>query len=253
MCGGAELLWAEPTLRFWSYRDGTGDVERLLGSHLRFERGHPAADQNDDSTEICMELKAAGPRHEGEIAEHGEGGVLLLTDFSRECAKLWREFFGTRFGSRPSRRKDVGRRFEEKLVGSLKDVRVQHNVAVKRLLKDARLDEQDPAAKKSRCTIFGFRRAEVDPIQAEDPAEKNEIVRFHRTDEGHPEGEVRAQRLDGLRINVSLASQGEARSSDTDAENSRCGNQGCGEAESKCKKAETLCVIAGQPCPAQSQ
>ena len=28
----AELLWAEPALRFyWSYRDGAGDVERLLG------------------------------------------------------------------------------------------------------------------------------------------------------------------------------------------------------------------------------
>ena len=179
ICEKDELLWAEPALRFyWSYRDGTGDVERLLGSHLRFERGHPAADQNDDSTEICMELKAAGPRHEGEIAEHGEGGVLLLTDFSRECAKLWREFFGTRFASRPSRRKDVGRRFEEKLVGSFKAVRVQHNVAVKRLLKDARLDEQDPAAKKSRCTIFGFRRDEVDPIQAEDPVEKTKLFAF---------------------------------------------------------------------------
>ena len=118
--GAVDLMWAEPALRFyWSYKDGTGDVERLLGAHKRFQTSHPGSSQVDDSTEVCLELCAEGPQHEREVA--AQGGVLLLTEFSRECA--WRANFGARFACQ-NRRQDVGRRFPEKLAGSLKHVRV---------------------------------------------------------------------------------------------------------------------------------
>ena len=166
MHGASDLLWAEPALRFyWSYKDGTGDVERLLGNHTRFQGSHPDSDQVDDSTEICLELKAEGPQHEGDIAAQGFGGMLLMTEFSRDCARLWRAHFGTRFACQ-SRRKDVGRHFPEKLIGSLKHVRVQHNIAVGRLLEAAVGDEADRVAQSRRRTIFGFRRRAIDRIDA---------------------------------------------------------------------------------------
>ena len=92
-----------------------GDVERLLGQHAKFEGSHPDSDQVDDSAEICLELKAEDPQHEEDVAAQGPGGMLLMTDFSRECARLWLAGFGRRFAG-ANRRKDVGRRFPEKLI-----------------------------------------------------------------------------------------------------------------------------------------
>ena len=100
----------------------TGDVERLLGHHTKFAGSHPDSDQVDDSAEVCLELKAEGPQRETDVAAQGPGGMLLMTDFSRGCARLWLACFGRRFAC-ASRRKDVGRRFPEKLIGSLKHVR----------------------------------------------------------------------------------------------------------------------------------
>ena len=141
-----------------------------MGNLSRFQASHPGSDQVDDSTEICLELSAEGPQHEGEVAAQGlqPGGVLLMTEFSRECARLWRAFFGARFACQ-SRRKDVGRRFPEKLIGTLKHVRVQHNTAVQRLLADAAADERDHAANSRRRTIFGFRRRAIERSDAAPP------------------------------------------------------------------------------------
>ena len=162
MYGASELLWAEPAIRFYfSYRDGTGDVEHLLGHHTKFEGSHPDSDQVDDSAEICLELKAEGPQHEEDIAAQGPGGMLLMTDFSRECARLWLAIFGRRFAC-ANHREDVGRRFPEKLIGSLKHVRVQHNEAVVSLLAAAAVDEADRVTKSRRRTIFGFRRRAIE-------------------------------------------------------------------------------------------
>ena len=84
-----------------------------------------------------------------------------MTDFSRECARLWLAIFGRRFAC-ANRRKDVGRRFPEKLIGSLKHVRVQHNEAVVGLLAAAAVDEADRVTKSRRRTIFGFRRRAIE-------------------------------------------------------------------------------------------
>ena len=58
-------------------------------SSVKFAESHPDSDQVDDSAEICLELKAAGPQHEEDVAAQGPGGMLLMTDVSRECARLW--------------------------------------------------------------------------------------------------------------------------------------------------------------------
>ena len=89
------------------------------------------------------------------------GGQLLLTDWSRSCASLWRSVFGARFACRAPR-KDVGRRFPSKLVGTSEAVRVQHGHALKRLCSAAKADETDAPAKSRRLTIFGFRRRGIE-------------------------------------------------------------------------------------------
>ena len=60
-------------------------MERQLRNHTRLQASHPGSDQVDDSTDICLELKAEGPQHEGDIAVQGLGGMLLMTEFSRVC------------------------------------------------------------------------------------------------------------------------------------------------------------------------
>ena len=86
VCGASDLMWAEPALRFyWSYKDGTGDVERLLGNLSRFQASHPGSDQVDDSTEICLELSAEGPQHEGPLA-----AAMIVTSQTR-AVRFWLE------------------------------------------------------------------------------------------------------------------------------------------------------------------
>ena len=166
------LVRVEPALRFyWSFRDGTGDVERLLGRHLSSRASHPGpGSQFDDSAEIALEVAAEGPRDESAVAAQPAvpGGVLLLTPFSRECARIWRAVFGARFACRP-RRKDVGRQFPGRQVGTLKRAKVQHKVAVRRLLEAAERDQNDPASKSRRQTVCGFRRRAIDSSEARAP------------------------------------------------------------------------------------
>ena len=177
--GAAALLWAEPALRFyWSFRDGTGDVERLLGQHTVMQASHPGSTSTDDSAEICLELHAEGPCHESEVAAQPEvpGGVLLLTSFSRECARVWRTLFGARFACQ-SRRKDLGRHFAD-APGTFKHVRVQHGTAVQMLLQAAIRDEEDTAATSERRTILGFRRRAIERSDAPAPVPGKSMRNF---------------------------------------------------------------------------
>ena len=91
-----------------------------------------------------------------------------MTTFSRECARIWRAVFGARFACRP-RRKDVGRQCPGRLVGTLKRVKVQHKVAVRRLLEAAERDQNDPASKSRRQAVCGFRRRAIDLSEARAP------------------------------------------------------------------------------------
>ena len=157
MCGGAELLWAEPTLRFWSYRDGTRDVEYRLGSHFKFQNSHSDPNQkNDDSTEIC--LLGVASRRPAARGRHREAGyrrhVAHDCFFERVVCEIVAGIFrhALRFlsespqGHRATFRGEVRRLFEE--------CTVQHNnldnAALKRLLEDAIVD----GTKQSRCTIW---------------------------------------------------------------------------------------------------
>ena len=95
---------------YWSFRGGTGDVERFLGRHSSLSASHPGlGSQFDDSAEIALEVAVEGPRDESAVAAQPAvpGGVLQLTTFSRECARIWRAVFGARFAYQP--RKDIGR------------------------------------------------------------------------------------------------------------------------------------------------
>ena len=96
--------------------------------------------------------------------------------------RAWRARFGARFACQ-NRRKDVGRRFPEKLAGSLKHVRVQHNTAVQTLVEAAAGDERDPVVKSRRRTIFGFRRRAIEQSGATPPEPGKRMRTFlRRTD-----------------------------------------------------------------------
>ena len=90
-----------------------------------------------------------------------------MTTFSRECARIWRAVFGARFAYQP--RKDVGRQCPGRLAGTFKRVKVQHKVAVQRLLEAAERDQNDPASMSRRQTVCGFRRRAIDLSEARAP------------------------------------------------------------------------------------
>ena len=168
------LRWAEPVANFYfSFRDGTGDVERSLGKHTAMAVCHPSstrkAEQRDDSAEVCMELAQEGPQHERDVAAKPEvaGGPMLLTDWSRECARVWRSQFGARFSCQYAPRRDVGRRNPDRLEGTLTRVKVQHKAATNELLEIAAADKSGDAAEaRGRRTIFGFRRSDISNASA---------------------------------------------------------------------------------------
>ena len=168
------LRWAEPVANFYfSFRDGTGDVERSLGKHTALAKSHPSstrqAEQRDDSAEVCMELALEGPQLERDVAAKSDvaGGPLLLTDWSRECARVWRSQFGARFSCQYAPRRDVGRRNPDRSDGTLERVKVQHKAATTELLEIAAADKSGDAAEaRHRRTIFGFRRSDISNASA---------------------------------------------------------------------------------------
>ena len=113
----------------------------------------------EDSAEVSLEIWADGPKAESEIADKpgSPGSPLLLTDFSRSCAKLWRSIFGARFACRKPR-KDTGRTFPDRIVGTSEGVHAQHGRALKRLVGVAGADQLNaPAA--CRDIVSGCTRA----------------------------------------------------------------------------------------------
>jgi hypothetical protein len=179
------LLGLEPMLRFyWSFRDGTGDVERHLGRFFAMQQSHQGSAEGDVSfAEVCLEVHAEGPVSEAEIAKQPDrrGGALLLTPLSRQCAQLWLALFGRRFACQQVR-SDKGRARPDKSKGSLKAVKRRHRIATKRLLEMAARDAGDGGASKRR-TILGFRRRSVETDKTSAPAPGKSLKSFRSTTE----------------------------------------------------------------------
>ena len=139
----------------------------------------------EDSAEVSLEIWADGPKAESEIADKpgSPGSPLLLTDFSRSCATLWRSIFGARFACREPR-KDTGRTFPERIVGTSEGVRAQHGRALKRLVGVAGADRLNAPASSRRTTIFGFRRNSLEKSTVEAAPQNKKFKNFcRRTDE----------------------------------------------------------------------
>ena len=81
----------EPVIRFYlSFRDGTGDVERVLGRFAALQQAHKGHESEGEVSrpEACLEWWREGPRQEEDLFTKAESGQLLLTPFSRSCAEL---------------------------------------------------------------------------------------------------------------------------------------------------------------------
>ena len=77
--------------------DSTCGVERDLGALLRILEAHGGPVDEDGTTiSYCTELYLDGPSDETGIATLVDG-VLIPTDFTRECARLWSSVHGRRF------------------------------------------------------------------------------------------------------------------------------------------------------------
>ena len=103
--------WSLTALRFyWSYRDGAGDVERLLGKHFKFQGSHPEPER----------LASRRPADEGEIAEQGIEG-MLLKGVCESVAGIFRHPFRFQSESPPGRRatfRGEARRLFERRTGA---------------------------------------------------------------------------------------------------------------------------------------
>ena len=78
-------------------------------------------------------------------------------------------------------RKDVGRQCPGRLAGTFKRVKVQHKVAVRRLLEAAERDQNDPASMSRRQTVCGFRRRAIDLSEAQAPKPGKSMLNFLKT------------------------------------------------------------------------
>ena len=113
------------------------------------------------------------------MRSQSEGGPLLLTAFSKHCARMWLALFGRRFACTRTRG-DVGRKYPNRIHGSLQGVKVRHVAATKKLLDIAREDEADEDAASSRRTILGIRQRTLAKVSTEAvPANKG--LRHFRT------------------------------------------------------------------------
>eukprot|EP00973_Karenia_brevis_P025496 3519486-Karenia_brevis.AAC.1 len=78
---------------YFSLQDGTGTVDRYLGMHACFLNNHLGAPCHDMAG-ACLEIVKEGPKDEAELLTKDDAGTLLLTPYSRNCAKTWRAQYG---------------------------------------------------------------------------------------------------------------------------------------------------------------
>ncbi len=176
----------KPLFSFYvAMMDGTGDVERLLGTHAAFLEAHQGS-PNDELAEVCLEIAKEGPTTEAAVCTQQEQGHLLLTPFTRQCAVLWRALYGRRFACY-KQRKDAGRgETGLRLRGSVKAVKILQAKATDALLRLAVNDERgaaDGARPADRPTIMGVGRGELmrGVRRRPAPASGKKILDFRKT------------------------------------------------------------------------
>jgi len=144
--------------------DGTGAVERGLGSDAALAQHHMGAAGAADLYSALTELKLEGPQCEEAMFSKVDG-VLCFTDFSRRVAALWVARFGRRFTCSAKERKDKGTKAASPAQGT--DVAVQKRArqAYDALCKAAAEDElasaSTPGCPLSRPTVLGVHRTKL--------------------------------------------------------------------------------------------
>ena len=180
--------------------DGTGNIERYLGAHAAFLAHHHGSQETEDSDmcEICLEIAKEGPQTEEALFTKSEQhpGVLLLTDFSRRCAELWRGLHGRRFGCYKPR-KDKGTKLARRLKGTHKAVGMMQERATKDLVDMAQEDDRALAASREplpRSTFWGQeRRKFMQRVQKTAKSQTSKaLANFRRTTENTKKRRVSA-------------------------------------------------------------
>ena len=106
--------WAVlPVHGYLSWMDGTGSVERWLGTHASVlachagQRSQKLAEMQlekldwtspGDANEVCVEVRLEGPSSSSEIRYADRHGAYRAGEFALECAALWIAVRGRRFG-----------------------------------------------------------------------------------------------------------------------------------------------------------
>ena len=113
--------WAVlPVRGYLSWMDGTGSVERGLGTHASVLAGHSGnrpQKLGEDANEMCVELRLDGPVDSAEIHYDDRRGERHAGEFAKESVSLWIAIRGRRFGCY-KKRKDAG--FVHKSIGKQK-------------------------------------------------------------------------------------------------------------------------------------
>ena len=119
---------------YLSWIDGTGSVERWLGTHagvLGCHSGPRAKKLGEiklakldwtsptDANEMCVEVRLDGPVDSAEIHYDDRNGVQRAGEFALESAALWLAIRGRRFGCY-KRRRDAGVRKSKSASGTFK-------------------------------------------------------------------------------------------------------------------------------------
>ena len=114
-------------------------------------------------SEICYLLKAFGPQTESALFQQGPQGELLLTDFSRNCCRLWRVVNGRRFACQKQRANAGKEKTGWRLRGSAKAVKLLQHDALDSLEAEAIKDEAQPQGglPDARATFSGLARGNI--------------------------------------------------------------------------------------------
>ncbi len=185
--GFGSWTWVAPLIQFYlSVMDGTGAIERGLGRHADFLAAHVGAPEGGgvSASEACFEVCREGPQTEQEMFTKGPGDVLLLTDFSRQCASLWLVLHGRRFACSKVRANHGRTGTGWRLKGSMKATRCRQHAAADMLVEQAAADEKR-ADVRPRPTIIGVSRCRLmsGVAQQPPPTPTKTLLHFRRTTE----------------------------------------------------------------------
>lgn len=188
LSAGALSDTLEMVVRFYlATWDGTGAVERGLGQDAAILQEHVGRrGQDGDLYSALVELKLEGPQSEDAMFKKGDGGVLLLTEFSRAAAQQWLRSYGRRFTCADRFRKDRGRKGPAPETRPTdKGVQLRARSAYRLLCKAAATDEtaardSTPGAEQARPTVLGIdrRRLMTHVGRSEAPSPAPKTVRF---------------------------------------------------------------------------